>query len=90
MDPYALYKMGDLIEKGMGMEENQSSKKNVKQILGFYKRAIENGSTKAAVRMAQIYENGEYGQTADLNKAMELYENVVEEEDEAMNALGNE
>jgi TPR repeat protein len=90
MDPHALYKIGDLIEKGMGLEENKSSKKNVKQILGFYKRAIENGSTKAAVRMAQIYENGEYGQAVDFQKALDFYEGVLEDEDEAMNAVGSE
>ena len=90
MEPHALYKIGQLIEKGMVLEEDKSTKKNVKQILGFYKSAIENGSTQATVRMAQIYENGEYGQQADHTKALELYESVVEDEDEAMNFIGSE
>ena len=88
--PLALYKMGELLEKGDGLEEGQSRITTMKQILGSYKSARDHGSTKAVVRLAQMYEKGEYGQQQDNNKALELYQSVVNEEDVAMNAIGSE
>lgn len=88
MEPQALYKLGELIEKGVGDEDNERNR--TKQILGFYKNAIEKGSTKARVRMAQIYESGEHGMKVDKGKALELYESCIEEEPEAMASVGLE
>ena len=87
-EPHGLFKVGDIIEKGVGGEENEQLR--AKQIVGFYKTASAEGSTKAKIRLAQITENGEFGYRVDKNKALEYYESVVDEEEEAMNRIGME
>jgi uncharacterized protein len=52
-------------------------------------KAVEEGSSKAAVRLAQIYENREYN-TKDVGKAQELYEKAIETDEEAMNYIGRQ
>lgn len=88
-EPQALYKFGQLFEKGIGVEEDSSPSKIAKQIIVCYKKAVEEGSSKAAVRLAQIYENREYN-TKDEGKAQELYEKTIETEEEAMNYIGRQ
>ena len=55
--------------------------------LYFINNAIECGSIEARMRIAQIYENGEYSVVIDKEKALQLYQESTSEE--AMNGIGS-
>jgi len=88
-DPQALYKLGQSLEKGIGDKEDSTDAQKHKNIVVCYKKAVEMGSSKAEIRLAQIYENGEHN-THEVGLAQKLYDKASDSEAEAMNYIGNQ
>lgn len=83
--PLALYKIGQFIEKRV--IQYNTKKESIEQMFENYTNAIEAGSVEAKIRIAQIYEKGEYGVVVDKKKALQLYQDAADHE-EAMNSIG--
>ena len=52
-----------------------------------YTNAIEQGSNDARIRIAQMYEDGEFEVIVNKQKAYELYQDIPDRE-ESMNSIG--
>lgn len=84
--PYALYKTAYFIEKGINQYNSQEVANQ--EMLKYYTNAMDRGSDEATIRLAQIYEKGEFGIEVDKQKAYEYYQEVPDSE-ESMNSIGS-
>lgn len=83
---YAQYKKAQLIEKGV--HHCQTDKEAKDQMFLLLNSAKENGCAEAKLRLAQIYEKGEFGMKQNKDEALKLYLEVDIFE-EAMNSIGS-
>ena len=65
--------LGVMLEYGLGCEENEQ------EALEWYRKAAEHGSGMGRKNLGVIYEKGLLGVKADLAKAKELYQQVIDD-----------
>jgi len=85
-EPHALYKVGQLSEKGIYQYKNERDTRE--NVLKYYEAAMEQGSVDATIRLAQIYEKGELGVKVNKDQALSLYQ-TADNDEEAMNSIGS-